>query len=134
MLSNSRQGGQIWTLIETLVRTYTPKAKSKGLLLTVDIDDKLPDMLFADDVRLGEVMGIIIDNAVKFTHSGTICIALQSAEEPPLSESDKVSLFCSVSDTGVGIAPDKVDKMFEGFTQADGSFTRKPKEPASVLP
>ena len=68
-------------LVETLVRTYAPDAKSKGLLLTVDIDDKLPDMLFADDVRLGQVLGIIIDNAVKFTHSGNICMALQSAEE-----------------------------------------------------
>jgi signal transduction histidine kinase len=112
-------------LVETLVRTYTPKAKSKGLLLTVDIDDKLPDMLFADDVRLRQVMAIILDNAVKFTHSGNICIALQPAEETPPSESDKVSLFCSVSDTGVGIKPDQVDKIFEGFTQADGSFTRK---------
>ena len=112
-------------LVETLVRTYTPKAKSKGLLLTVDIDDEMPDMLFADDVRLGQVMGIILDNAVKFTDSGNICIALQPAEESQLSESDKISIFCSVSDTGVGIDPDQVDKIFEGFTQADGSFTRK---------
>ena len=112
-------------LVETLVRTYTPKAKSKGLLLTVDIDDKLPDMLFADDVRLRQVMAIILDNAVKFTHSGNICIALQPAEETPPTESDKVSHFCYVSDTGVGIKPDQVDKIFEGFTQADGSFTRK---------
>ncbi len=112
-------------LAETLVRTYAPKAEAKGLLLQVDIDAELPDMLFADDVRLGQVMGIILDNAVKFTHSGNICMTLQPAWKTSFSESDKVSLVCSVADTGVGISSDNIGKIFEGFAQADGSFTRK---------
>lgn len=112
-------------LLNQLMQTYAEKAKSKGLLLSVDVGTELSDSLFADDVRLGQVIGIILDNALKFTHSGNICLTVRPAEKASFPESGTVSFFCSVSDTGVGIAPDKLEKIFEGFTQADGSFTRK---------
>lgn len=112
-------------LVEALLKIYEVKAETKGLLLSVEIAAELPDTLFADDARLGQVIGIILDNAVKFTQTGSICMTLQPEENTPFPEYDRVSLSCSVADTGIGIPADKIDKIFEGFTQADGSFTRK---------
>jgi signal transduction histidine kinase/ligand-binding sensor domain-containing protein/CheY-like chemotaxis protein len=96
-------------------------ANQKGLILNCKIDPGVPDELHGDAARLCQVMHQLLDNAVKFTPAGSI--DLNATLEDCHDQS--VTLHFSVKDTGVGIAADKVELIFEAFRQADGSHTRR---------
>ncbi|MES2860854.1 MAG: PAS domain S-box protein [Pseudomonadota bacterium] len=88
---------------------------AKGLTLTLEIDPELPDAIMGDEGRLRQVALNFLSNAVKFTGSGEVRLAMGMSGD---------RLRVAVADSGIGIAPDKIDALFERFTQADASTTR----------
>jgi signal transduction histidine kinase len=93
----------------------------KGLTLTVAIDEAVPTMLLGDALRLRQVLLNLVSNAIKFTSTGGIAIHVGSVDRAGAS-----TLLCfSVQDTGIGISPEAAVRLFEPFTQADGSTTRR---------
>ena len=95
-------------------------AEQKGLRLIVDVAHETPDAVIGDPLRLRQVLLNLLNNAVKFTHAGSIEMRADMYER----REDSLTLHFSVSDTGVGIPPDKIEAIFEAFRQADGSVTR----------
>ncbi len=91
-------------------------ARRKGLALQLEADPALPDMVRGDPRRLRQVLDRLLDNAVKFTEKGSVC--LQIAQ-------DGGQLLLAVHDTGIGIAPESQKQIFEAFTQADASMSRR---------
>ncbi|MGC8660143.1 MAG: response regulator, partial [Desulfomonilaceae bacterium] len=96
-------------------------AHSKDLELVYHIPPQIPDILVGDPGRLNQVLINLLGNGIKFTHTGEIALDVQSESETE----DRVSLHFVVRDTGIGVPPEKRDKIFNAFEQADGSTTRK---------
>ena len=105
-----------------IVDLLNVRAKEKGLNLVCNVTPDTPSLLNGDSHRLRQVIVNLIGNAIKFTHSGSILLTVRPHQEAKASE---VTLLFDVTDTGVGIAPDKLDLVFENFTQADSSITRR---------
>lgn len=97
------------------------KASLKKLEMVFYLEKNVPDSLFADMHRFQQIITNLVSNAIKFTERGEVVLKaqLESADE------DEAVLLFSVTDTGIGIPADKLDSVFEDFTQADGSTTRK---------
>ena len=107
-------------LSESSLKAFALPAHEKGLELICDIDPACPGCVFADPIRLRQVLFNLLSNAVKFTSSGeiTLKVAADGSDLGPL-------LHFSVTDTGVGVSPAKSGVIFEPFSQADSSTTRK---------
>jgi len=99
----------------------TFKAHQKNLETIFIIDKKVPYYLIGDPLRLHQILANLGNNAVKFTNSGEIDIRAELAAE----FDDSVKLKFSVRDTGIGLTPEQLDKLFQSFTQADSSTTRR---------
>jgi TMAO reductase system sensor TorS len=97
------------------------RAAQKNLALCADVAPAVPDRLVGDPLRLQQVLINLVGNAIKFTDEGAVGLEV-SAE--PSSDGDVLLQF-EVKDTGIGIPPEKQDKIFEAFTQADGSVVRR---------
>jgi PAS domain S-box-containing protein len=93
----------------------------KGLKLDIDVAGDIPHLLVGDQLRLKQILLNLLGNAVKFTNEGHISISAQLLEQHDAA----VLIKISVRDTGVGILPEVLDKIFMPFTQADGSISRK---------
>ncbi len=107
--------------VENAVHTLALKAEEKGIELACYIHTDVPDALVGDPKRLRQVLINLVNNAIKFTERGEVVMDVQMQKE----EADAVWLKFTVSDTGIGIPADKQKMIFEAFTQADGSTTRK---------
>ena len=94
------------------------QAQKKSLYLDVEIGADVPAWIKGDATRLKQVLTNLVGNALKFTHAGGVRIAMRTLPQGP-------SLECQVQDTGIGIPPDKVDRLFEKFSQVDSSITRR---------
>ena len=103
------------------VSVILSKAISKDIELDVNIDSQTPPQLFFDEYRVRQVLTNLLSNAIKFTSNGTITTDIAYT---PMSMG-RGKLECSVSDTGIGIEPEKLESIFEPFTQEDGSITRQ---------
>ena len=113
-------------LIEGIVTLMSGHAAEKGIELKANIEDSFPPSLKGDPTRLRQVLLNLVSNAVKFTSDGTVTIELKA--EPAQSKEPSQHFFnvtCSVSDTGIGISEDAQKSLFNAFTQADKSTTRK---------
>ena len=97
-----------------------PAARSKGLELSLRVDDLAPEFIKADDGRLRQVVTNIVGNAIKFTEDGGVYITLSQAED-----SRGKRLICEVTDTGIGISKENQDRIFDHFSQAEAATTRK---------
>ncbi|MDR0929777.1 MAG: response regulator [Oscillospiraceae bacterium] len=110
--------GNIWSIVNA-------QALQKGLLLTTDFDPYLPDVVIADDMRLSQVLLNLLSNAIKFTPTGgqvRFAAAVADGQDP---QAERVALEFSVTDTGIGIAPDQLAHLFGKFEQADHSISRR---------
>jgi CheY-like chemotaxis protein/anti-sigma regulatory factor (Ser/Thr protein kinase) len=109
------------TLRETL-QPLIVRAQQNALQLTVEVDDLVPDSLIGDPGRLRQVVINLVANAVKFTRQGRVTVTV--GIDGPEDEGHTMAHFV-VTDTGIGIAPEKQALIFEPFRQADGSTTRE---------
>ncbi|CAH0525356.1 response regulator [Vibrio hippocampi] len=107
--------------IDNLVQVISQKSQQSGVELLTDISPDLPVDLVGDPLRLGQILLNLANNAIKFTDHGEIII---KAEPVELSEDSAVVQF-SVKDTGIGMSPEQVSRLFQSFSQADASTTRK---------
>jgi signal transduction histidine kinase/CheY-like chemotaxis protein/iron only hydrogenase large subunit-like protein/HPt (histidine-containing phosphotransfer) domain-containing protein len=107
--------------IEHLVDTFGQKTMEKGISLNVHKDPDVPNLLRGDPLRLKQILLNLTSNAVKFTEQGEVSVRVSCQRR----DADQVLLKFAVADTGLGIPPDKINQLFEAFTQVDGSTTRK---------
>ena len=127
-LSLESIGFDLEELIDKTLETMGVRAHGKGLELTGRIMPTVPHKLIGDPLRLGQILINLIGNAVKFTEKGEVALkveALGAVAEAGVADPAAVRLRFSVSDTGIGIAADKIDTIFSGFSQADASITRR---------
>ena len=108
------------TCVENAVDLLLPRSAEKELEIVCWMDPSLPLVARGDSTRLRQILINLIGNAIKFTDSGEIEVRL----EPKAIDGDELLLKVSVRDTGVGIASDHLDRLFEPFTQADASTAR----------
>ena len=104
-----------------VVDLFEVAAKQKNICIKLNIDNRIPRNLIGDSVRLRQVLSNLVGNAVKFTINGGVTISIEFAE---LYECC-IKLKFTVSDTGIGISEDKLDKLFKRFSQVDDSNTRQ---------
>lgn len=108
-------------VLETLSNLVTLKAEEKGLELLFSIENNVPVVLVGDPLRLGQVLSNLASNAIKFTEAGEIVVSVTVDSK---KEKDVILRF-SVKDTGVGLSEEQIGKLFQSFSQADGSTSRK---------
>ncbi len=109
-------------LLHSVEHLFGPAASDKGLELTVWSDPALPQSLLGDATRLFQVLSNLVGNAIKFTNNGSVSVQASLLQKH--SEGHCQVLF-AVTDTGIGISDENMDKLFEPFTQEDVEFTRK---------
>ncbi|MDP2076551.1 MAG: ATP-binding protein [Sulfuricurvum sp.] len=107
--------------LDAFIEIMTLKAKEKGLELVLDTTQLPQGMIISDPGRLRQILTNLVSNAIKFTAKGKIALAVALKKEDPTHG----RLYIDVTDTGIGIAQEKIDSLFEMFTQADGSTTRQ---------
>ncbi|MEN2282514.1 PAS domain S-box protein [Algoriphagus sp. SE2] len=108
-------------VISRIVHSHSFHANEKLIKIKFSIDPKIPSQVIGDPVRLGQIINNLISNAIKFTENGYVKIDLKEL----VRESDSTLIEFAVEDTGIGIPADKIETIFEAFTQASTSTTRK---------
>ena len=107
-------------LIDDLVNMTVERAKKKGIEFRTEISEDLPQSLYGDDVRLRQVITNILTNAVKYTHVGSVTLSISGRE----IDADNYELFIKVSDTGIGIHANDIEKLFLSFQRLDEEKNR----------
>src|SRR6202042_3510472 len=119
---------QLPALVGYVDATFRPMAEDKGLGFSVEVRPGTPDPLYVDEQRLEQIVRNLLSNAVKFTTAGDVRLTIGRADEVEvggaLGRASEIVAF-AVSDTGVGIAKDKLDTIFDAFSQADGTTSRR---------
>ncbi len=108
--------------LEEVVQLLAPTAAQKGLDLVLLIEDAVPTLVVGDTTRLRQVLVNLLGNAIKFTQKGGVVV---TADVKPGGEPATTGLLVSVADTGIGIAPEAFDRLFQSFAQVDSSMTRQ---------
>lgn len=108
-------------LIDKTLDLIWEKASAKGLEVKVDVDPRIPKVLIGDVLRLGQILINFCANAVKFTDTGYISIGVTQVRD----WETRVELLFEVKDTGIGIAPEKIEQLFQPFQQVDASSARR---------
>ncbi|MBW8900543.1 MAG: response regulator [Massilia sp.] len=111
----------LWDLLDDIHTVYTPQAEAKNILLHFDIANDIPVAICGDPNRLRQIMANLLGNALKFTEQGRILARVRIASE----DNQAVMLRFEVHDTGIGISREARSRIFEAFSQADDSTTRK---------
>ena len=109
------------TTMDAVEKAILPKVKKKGLKFVVSVHNLVPSLLKGDPERLRQVLNYLLENAVKFTDQGDIKVCVVLDRET----SSHATLRFEISDTGIGIEPDKLDIIFQSFSQADSTATRE---------
>ncbi len=109
------------TTLDNVSNMIGLKAQEKALEIIYDIDNSVPALIKGDPLRLGQVIINLMNNAVKFTEKGEITL---KAKMSPLPKNKKLLIF-EIIDTGIGLKPEQVDKLFQSFSQADSTISRK---------
>ena len=108
------------TLIDDLENMIYEKAKKKGLAFKTEINSKLPCSLYGDDVRIKQIITNLLTNAVKYTHEGAVTLKIGGAE----IDADTFEMQVEVSDTGIGIRAEDINKLFKSFIRLDEERNR----------
>ncbi|MBT5049787.1 MAG: PAS domain S-box protein [Rhodospirillaceae bacterium] len=108
-------------LLNGIHEIWEQQVGKKGLAFNVEIDPEIAQFIKADPTRIRQVLFNLISNALKFTEEGEINVRVS----PCVSDGDDFDLLFEVKDTGIGISTEQAEKLFDKFTQADGSTTRK---------
>ena len=108
-------------LLQSTVANFSGSASSKGLVLTCVVDDRIGPAHLADGLRLRQVLGNFLSNAIKFTETGMVEAALEWRGRE--GEGDRVRF--RITDTGIGVTPEQQARLFQPFQQAEGSTTRR---------
>ncbi len=106
--------------IEESIAIVTPAATEKGLVISLSFAERVPKTLSGDFARLRQIVVNLLSNAVKFTARGTIAVRVDA-----FPRGDRFEVICDVEDSGLGIPPEAVDRLFQPFSQLDASTTRK---------
>ena len=109
------------SLVQDLRVLFAEQARTKGLALAVSVPDNLNVTLIGDKHRLLQVLVNLVGNALKFTQHGAVSVSVARTDE----RDGQLTLRFEVGDTGIGVPPDKQDLIFEAFSQADASMTRR---------
>ncbi len=112
---------EVRRVFQEALEPLVAQARGKGLELTLAVDPAVPRRLVGDPVRLRQVVLNLVNNAVKFTEEGGVLVEVKAGPE----QAGQVVLEVAVSDTGIGIPPDKLEHIFNAFEQVDGSTTRR---------
>jgi PAS domain S-box-containing protein len=107
-------------IMENVKQTIRHRAQEKNLALLISINDRIPVALIGDPVRLNQILMNLVDNAIKFTEKGAVIVHVELLEE----NDHNVKLSFSVRDNGIGIPADKLNLIFEDFTQASPEIMR----------
>ncbi len=114
------------TCIEETLDLVAPRAVQKGLELAYEMDDSVPQTILADGTRLRQVLLNLLSNAVKFTEAGEVVVAVQAKTLARHNGSNgRYELHFAVRDTGIGIPPERLERIFQPFQQADASTHRR---------
>ncbi len=108
------------SLVGTIIETFKAQASEKEIELRSSIDEEIHNVLIGDPARLTQIINNLLSNAVKFTESGFVELSVKQVSE----SEENVSVQFIVRDTGIGIPEDRVETIFESFTQASGSTKR----------
>ena len=108
-------------VIASVTSITAQKAQDKGLEFLVEVADSVPQNLVGDPLRLGQVIANLINNAIKFTEQGDVYLKAELLEQV----GERARLRFSVKDTGIGMTPEQAARLFQPFSQADASTTRK---------
>jgi two-component system, sensor histidine kinase and response regulator len=112
---------ELRTILEEVAELLGPRAYEKGLELVCNVPPSLPDRLRGDPHRLRQVVTNLLGNAIKFTDQGQVVLQAERVAETPA----RATIRLAVTDTGIGIAKERQAAIFDSFTQADGSTTRR---------
>jgi HAMP domain-containing protein/signal transduction histidine kinase/CheY-like chemotaxis protein len=121
---------RMMSIAASMEASFRPLADDRGLDLDIEIAEGAPELVVTDEQRLLQVLKNLLSNAVKFTDAGSVKLAISLAPEgmrfttTPLTRAQRVVSF-EVTDTGIGIAADKLRIIFESFQQADGTTSRR---------
>ncbi len=115
------------TVLRGVAAVSSIRAEEKRLEFLIDEEYGIPHVLVGDSLRLGQVLNNLANNAVKFTEAGEITIQIRMQHHTPSQGENygQVVLRFTVSDTGIGMTPEQIEKLFQSFSQADVSTTRK---------
>lgn len=108
-------------LVEELLDLMAAQAQSKDLELVAWVDPNLPPTLIGDPNRLRQILANLLSNAIKFTPQGEVVVTVEAGERDP----EKQWVSVQVRDTGIGIPPEKLDRLFKPFSQVDSSISRQ---------
>ncbi len=108
-------------LLDDAIKIYVAGAQAKGISLIAEVSPEIPEQIVGDPLRIRQILGNLLANAVKFTHHGSIRLRVHAAP----GDRDEFEVMLTVSDTGIGIPAEKLSDVFEKFTQADGTIGRQ---------
>lgn len=111
----------IWSTVNYLIEQMAYKANQKSIQLSASLSETIPPVLLGDESRLIQVLVNLVGNSLKFTSEGEVVVKVEVVQQM----GNEIVLHFSIEDSGIGIPKDKIEKIFESFTQADGSTTRK---------
>ena len=107
------------TVLNDLSNMIFFKAREKGLSFVIDVDETLPDVLYGDEVRVRQIFTNILNNAVKYTEHGSVCLTVSGDMHGSAEPGQTIRLKASVKDTGIGIREEDIDKLFTKFQRLD---------------
>lgn len=111
----------VMELVEEVIKLHTPRAAQKEIELNLKYSPAITRYVIGDPNRLRQILNNLINNAIKFTDTGEVCLQLTDSS----TEESEVKLQFSIKDTGIGIEDSEKDKLFKSFSQVDSSFSRK---------
>ena len=113
------------SVVEDTLEMLAPRAHEKGLELSFREAADLPEQVCGDALRLRQVLTNLVANAIKFTHHGEVVVDLQFAPPPGGAAAHRLALEFTVRDTGIGIEPEVLPRLFNAFTQANGGMSKR---------